>query len=290
MQLSSFLAAEIILIDIAPGLAYAKSLDLSDARFILKKNSRIRGSTDINLIADSDIVIITAGISRGPGMSREDLGQKNSQIVGGLSREIKRLCPQAIIIVVTNPLDAMTYLVLKVTGFAPSRVLGMGLSLDASRLANLIAEELNTSIEEIEPCVIGSHGKEMSPLSRFIKANGKPLQAQLNREKIKAIIEKTVNRGSEIVASSGSNSAYFAPAAAIAELAKAIANDEKRILPVSVYLSGEYGIKGLCLGLPCRLGKKGVEEIIELALDAEERAALLNAAESVKKQNSLITA
>lgn len=289
MQLCSLISGEIVLIDIAPGLAYAKTLDISDARFIFKSNSRIRGTDNISLTAGSSIVVITAGLPRKAGMSREELGQKNAGIIKSICREIKRFCPQAVVIVVTNPVDVMTYLALKETVFPPSRILGMGLSLDASRLSNLIAEELNVGIEKIEPCVIGSHGRGMLPLSRLTKVNGTPLDLLLDKKKIKEFVQKTVGRGAEIVAQLGSGSAYFAPSSAIAELVKAIAGDEKRILPVSVYLNGEYGLKDLCIGLPCRLGRKGVEKVIELALSEEEKVAFLDAAESVRKQISAIS-
>lgn len=290
LQLCSLNFDEVVLIDIVPNLAYAKVLDISDARFIFKRNSRIQGTDDINRIAGSNILVITAGLPRKPGMTREELGQKNGRIIKGICQEIKRLCPEAVVIVVTNPLDAMTYLALKETDLPPSRILGMGLSLDTSRLANLITEELNVKVEEIEPCIIGSHGKGMLPLSRHTKVKGLPLEGQLDKEKINQLFERTVNRGAEIISQLGSGSAYFAPSAAIAELVKVIAGDEKRILPVSVYLNGEYELRDLCIGLPCRLGKKGIEEVIELELNEEEKAAFLKSAESVKQQISAISA
>lgn len=279
---------EIVLIDALPNLAYAKALDLSDARFIFTHNYHIHGTDDINQIAGSQILIITAGSPRKPGMTREELIQRNSQIIKGVCQNIKRLSPESIIIVVTNPLDAMTYLVLKETGLPAHRVLGMGLTLDRARLGNLIAEALNVSITEIEPCIIGSHGEGMLPLTRFTKVKGLPIDTHLEPEKINEIFCRTVQRGAEIVSQLGNGSAYFAPSAAISELAAVIIRNEKRTLPVSVYLNGEYGLKELCIGLPCCLGKEGIERIIELELNEKEKLAFLKSAESIKKQISLI--
>ncbi len=279
---------EIVLVDAVADLAHAKALDLSDSRFIFKQNCHVQGTGDITGIADSEIIILTAGLARKPGMSREELVQKNSQIIKGVCRHIKDLCPEAIVIVVTNPLDAMTYCVLEETAFPGHRVLGMGLTLDRSRLANLIAETLNIAVGEIEPCIIGSHGKKMLPLSRYTKVKGFPLDKYLEPERIKVIFQRTIRRGGEIVSSLGSGSAYFAPSAAISELVRTIIHDEKSILPVSVYLNGEYGLEKLCIGLPCRLGKNGIEEIINLDLNKEERDFFLESAESVKEQISLV--
>ncbi|KPK43048.1 MAG: hypothetical protein AMJ78_00355 [Omnitrophica WOR_2 bacterium SM23_29] len=289
IQLCSLGFNEIVLVDAVPNLAQAKASDLSDARFTFKHNYRIQGTDDINKIADSEILIITAGMPRKPGMTREELIQKNSQIIKGICQDIKRLCPQTIIIVVTNPLDAMTYLVLKETGLPSHSVLGMGLTLDCARLANLIAEDLNVDVTEIEPCIIGSHGEAMLPLSRYIKVKGAPLDKHLKPERINKLFQRTVRRGAEIVALLGSGSAYFAPSAAICELTEVIAKDEKRTLPVSAYLNGEYGLKDLCIGLPCCLGRKGIERIIELELNEEEKSAFIKSAESIKKQISSLS-
>jgi malate dehydrogenase len=272
-----------------PNLAYAKALDLSDTRFIFNQNYRILGTQDINQIENSEIVIITAGIPRKPGMKREELFQKNSQVVKDICQKIKRLCPKSTVIVVTNPLDAMTYLVIKETSLPAQRVLGMGLTLDRSRLANLIAEKMNVDITEVEPCVIGSHGEEMLPLSRYTKIKGQSLEKYLKPQEINDLFQRTVKRGAEILSLSNCGSAYFAPSAAISEITKVIARDEKRILPVSVYLNGEYGLSDLCIGLPCSLGKEGVEKIIDLELNEEEKAALLKSAESIKRQISGIS-
>ena len=288
MRLCSLGFKEIVLIDAVPRLAYAKALDLSDARFIFKHNYHIQGTDDINQMKDSKILIITAGLSRKPGMKREELVQKNSQIVKDICQNIKRLCPQSIIIVVTNPLDAMTYLVIKEAALSAHRVLGMGLTLDRARLANLIAERLKMDVKEIEPCVIGSHGEGMLPLSRYTKIKKSPLENYLKPEEINELFQRTVRRGAEIVSQLNNGSAYFAPSAAISELVEVIARDKKGLFPVSTYLNGEYGLKDLCIGLPCCLGRDGVEKITELELTADEKQAFLKSAESIKKQISSI--
>ena len=279
---------EIVLVDAVTNLANAKSLDLSDARFIFEQNCLIHGTEDINQIANSNIVIITAGLARKPGMSREELVQKNGAIIKDICKHIKVLCPDSIIIVVTNPLDAMTYLVVKETGLPSNRILGMGLTLDSSRLANIISQELNIGITEIHPCIIGSHGQTMLPLARHTKVKGQLLDNYSDKEKINSIFKRTINRGAEIVSLLGSGSAYFAPSAAIFELVKAIVNDEKSNLSVSVHLNGEYGLKDICIGVPCCIGKNGIEKIVELELNNEERESLIKSADSIKKQLSSI--
>ena len=279
---------QIVLIDVVPKLAYAKSLDLNDARFIFKNNYYILGTDDLNQIKDSEILIITAGLPRKPGMKREELVQKNSQIIKDICKIIKRLCPHPIIIVVTNPLDAMTYLVIKETSLPTHCVFGMGLTLDRARLANLIAERLDVDVTEIEPCVIGSHGEGMLPLSRYTKVKGSSLETRMKPEEINEIFQKTIHRGAEIVSQFNSGSAYFAPSTAIAELTQVIARDESRSLPVSVYLDGQYGLHDLCIGLPCLLEKTGIKNIIELELNDKEKAEFLKSAESIKKQISSI--
>ena len=248
----------------------------------------IQGSDNIESISGSDIVVITAGITRKPGMTREELLQKNSQIIREISQQIKRLSPDAIIIVVTNPLDAMTYCVLKETGFPAQRVLGMGLSLDCSRLANLIAQKLKVNISEIEPCIIGSHGEGMLVLSRYTKVKGKSLDSCLPADKVNELIKQTVSRGSTIVSLLTKGSAYFAPSTAIAELIKSMLKDEKKNFGVSTLVNGQYGLSELCIGLPCQIGKRGIEKIIELELNKQERQALLNAAQAIKKQIMII--
>lgn len=275
---------EVYLIDIAKGLAQAKALDLEDSRFLTKINYQIYGSEEIKEIKDSRIVVVTAGFTRRPGMSREDLLSKNAQIIKEISLKIKEFAPHCILIMVTNPLDLMTRLSLEITGFKPWRVLGMGLSLDASRFANLISKKLNISINEIEPCVIGSHGEGMLPLARLTKIRGISLEEFLTEAEIKDLVKRTIQRGAEIVSLLASGSAYLAPSLAGAEIVKVIAKDQKRIISVSTYLKGEYGLNDVCIGVPCRLGKEGVEEIIELDLNKEEKEALEASSQRLKEQ------
>lgn len=273
---------DIVLIDIVKGLAQGKSLDLEDARPILKYNYNIRGSDDLSLIKDSGIIVITAGLTRKPGMSREELLNKNTQILKDISLNIKKLAPRSIVIVVTNPLDLMTYLVLKATGFKRNRVLGMGISLDSARFTNLISRELSIPCSDIEACVIGAHGEGMLPLPRFTSIKGVSLDEFLDEKRVEALIEKTVGRGMEIVSLLGSGSAYFAPSAAVATIVKFIAKDEKRTIGVCAYLNGEYGIKDICIGVPCRLGKEGIEKIIELELNKKEQDKFKSAVSSLR--------
>ena len=273
---------EIILVDVASGLARGKAYDLEDAGAFKKCDYRVEGSDDIKSIKGSDIVVITAGLARKPGMTREELLARNAAIVGDVCRNIKKLAPSAIVVMVTNPLDLMTYLALKITGFEKNRILGMGVSLDAGRFANLIGKELSVPSSAIEACVIGAHGEGMLPLPAFTNIKGVRLDEFLDDKKIEELLKSTVNRGAEIVSLLGSGSAYFAPSAAAASLVKAIAKDEKRTVGVCAYLNGEYGIKGVCLGVPCRVGFNGIEKIIELDLNKKEKDKLSGAALSLR--------
>jgi malate dehydrogenase len=273
---------EVVLIDKIKGLAQGKVLDLEDACPLLKYNYNIKGTEDLGEIAGSSIIVITAGLPRKPGMSREELLEKNAQIIQDVCGQIKKIAAQAIVMVVTNPLDLMSYLALKITGFLPQKVFGMGVSLDAARFTNLIGRELNISNTEIEATVIGSHGEGMLPLPRFTRIKGVSLDKFMGKEDIEVLITRTKERGAEIVSLLGSGSAYFAPSAAIAELVRAIAKDEKRILGVSAYLNGEYGLKDICIGVPCRIGRNGIENIIELDLNKAEKGLLQKAVESLK--------
>jgi len=284
MRLAEDGVGDIVLVDIAKGIAPGKACDLEDARSILKQGYHIVGTDDISQIKDSDIIVVTAGLARKPGMTREGLLAKNSQILKAVCLKIKELASESILIIVTNPLDIMTYLALKVTNFAPSKVLGMGLTLDAARFSNQISHELKVSPVEIESCVIGAHGAAMLPLSRFTHIKGVPLDQFLDHMKIIQLRDKTIDRGKEIVSLLGSGSAYFAPSAAIASLVRIIAGDQKRTQGVCAYLSGKYGLKDVCIGVPCRLGRGGIEEIIELDLIKEEKEALKEAANSLRQQ------
>lgn len=283
MRLAQEGLGDIILVDIVKGFAQGKAFDLEDSCSILKINYSIQGTDDISLIEDSDIIIITAGFPRKSGMTREELLSKNAMMLKDICLNIKKLARQSIVIVVTNPLDLMTYFALKITGFKPNKVLGMGISLDSSRFANLIAKELDISSTDIDGCVIGSHGEGMLPLARFTHIKGIALDEFLNEKKIEALVKKTVNRGTEIVSLLGNSSAYFAPSAAITAIVRAVAKNEKRTLGVSAYLNGEYGVKDVCIGVPCRLGKNGIEKIIELELNKKEKRFFNSSAELIRK-------
>ena len=284
MRLAQEGIGDIFLIDIAKGLACGKAFDLEDARVILKHNYSVCGIENIEEVKDSQVVVVTAGLARRPGMTREDLLNKNAQILKGLCLEIKKLSPKSILVIVTNPLDIMTYFAIKTTGFKPNRVIGMGISLDAARFANLISKELKVSPVDIEASVIGTHGEEMVPLPRFTNIKGVRLDEFLDEKKIAEVVKKTIERGKEIVSLLGSGSAYFAPSAAIASLVKIIVKDEKRTQGVCAYLNGEYGAKDVCIGVPCRIGKNGIEKIIELDLNKSEKEAFLKSAVLLKEQ------
>jgi malate dehydrogenase len=288
LRLLEFNLGEIILIDVAEGLAEGKALDLEDNAAVYKFNSNIKGSQNIKDILGSDIVVITAGFARKPGMSREELLKKNALIVKQISFSIKEFSPQAIVLVVTNPVDIITYLVLKTTGFSYQKVLGVGVSLDAARFTNLISKELNIPCAEIETMVIGAHSETMLPLERFTFIKGIPLNKFLDEEAIKRLKEQTVKRGARIVSLYGSGSAYFAPSSAIAEIIRVILKNGRRTLGVSTYLSGEYGVKDICIGVPCILGKEGREKIIELELNSSESELFLKSVESVNQQKEIL--
>jgi len=271
------------LIDIVKGKAHGLALDLEDARAILKVDYSIHGSEEIANVAGSDIVVITAGLARKPGMTREELIAKNAGILKDVCLNIKKLAPQAIVIVVTNPLDIMTLYALRITGFSPVKLFGMGISLDSSRFANLIAQELNLPVTDIEAFVIGAHGEGMLPLPGFTKVKGTALSALMDEKKITDLTNRTVGRGAQIVASLGTGSAFFAPSAAIAVIVKAIVQDEKRTIGLCSYLDGQYGIRQSCIGVPCILSRQGIEKIVELNLSPEEKTKLVKSAEAVAK-------
>ncbi len=282
MRIAQYSLGDIFLVDIAKGLSEGKALDLADAQAVLGIDYNIRGSDDINSIIDSDIIVVTAGLARKPGMTREELLAKNSRILKDVCLNIKKLASQAIVIVVTNPLDLMTYLALKVTGFDKNKVLGMGSSLDSSRFANLIAQELKLPASSVETMVIGAHGEGMLPLAKHTRIKRVNLEEFLSDEKMEELTKRTVARGAEIVALLGSGSAFFAPSAAVAQMVKAIAKDEKKILGACASLNGEYGIKDICLGVPCRIGREGIEKIIELDLTDKEKRELSHSADSIR--------
>jgi malate dehydrogenase len=275
--------ADVVLLDIAQGLAKGKSFDLADARSIIGHDRIILGTNDYNHIAGSKVVVITAGLARQPGMTREDLVNKNTATIKKVIALVCEKAPESIIIMVTNPLDILTNIALKISGFNPNKVIGMGGVLDSSRFANLIAEKLNAAPSEIEAMVIGAHGQSMLPLPRFTKVSGKKLTELLSESECKDLSAATVNRGAQIVECLGNGSAYYAPSAAAFLMVKAIIEDQKKIVSACVHLKGEYGINDVCIGVPIILGAAGVEQIIELELTKLETENLVASANDVKK-------
>lgn len=274
--------AEVVLVDVVEGISKAKAFDLDDARSIIGHNNPIEATEDFFEIRGSQIVVVTAGLARKPGMTREDLLRNNYGIIREIGSNIKRLVPDSIVIAVSNPVDIMTYVLLKETGFDKRRVIGMGSSLDSSRFNNLISKKLDISSFRIKALVIGSHGEAMVPLSRFSFVKGRPLSKILNKEDIQRLVNLTKNRGAEIVSLYGLGSAYFAPSAAILEICRAIIKNENKAIPVSTYLEGEYGVSDICIGVPVKLNKNGIKKIIELDLDPQEKELFLQSAESLR--------
>ena len=284
MRLAEKELADVVLVDVLDGVPAGKALDLMEAAPIEKHDSRIIGVTnDYSEGKDSDIVIITAGVPRKPGMSRDDLLSTNMGIVSSVVKEVAAVAPDSILIMVSNPLDAMCHVAFDASGFPKSRVLGMAGVLDSARFRAFIAMELNVSVENIHAFVLGGHGDTMVPLPRFSTVAGIPITELIPPDRIEAIVDRTRNGGAEIVGLLKTGSAYYAPASAAVEMAEAILKDKKKILPSAVYLEGEYGINNLFIGVPVKLGTKGAEEIIEIELTEAERVALHNSASSVQK-------
>jgi malate dehydrogenase len=275
--------ADVVLIDILESVQHGKGLDLLEAGPILGSDSRIVGTKDYKDTAGSDIVVITAGIARKPGMSRDDLLNTNAKIVGGVVDQVTAHSPNCILIVVSNPLDVMTQLAFKRSGFPRERVIGMAGVLDSARFRAFIAQELQVSVENIHAFVLGGHGDTMVPLPRLSTVAGIPITELLTPDRVEALVKRTAGGGGEIVALLGTGSAYYAPAAAVMEMVEAILKDKKKILPCCVYLEGEYGIRGLCVGVPVKLGASGVEQIIEIRLTPDETSVLNRSAASVKE-------
>ncbi|MBM4140347.1 MAG: malate dehydrogenase [Nitrospira sp.] len=275
--------ADVVLFDIVEGIPQGKALDLAEACPLWNSSSLIKGTNDYADTANSDIVVITAGFPRKPGMSRDDLLHANAEVIKIACIEISKTSSNAIIIVVTNPMDVMTYLAWKTTEFSCKRVMGMGGILDSSRLTAFLSWEFNVSPQDIEALVLGGHGDDMVPLSHFTAIKGIPITDLFTKKKTDALIERTRKGGAEIVALLKSGSAYYAPAAASSHMIKSILLDEKRVLPCSAYLNGEYGIKDLYMGVPVILGKEGIEKIIEVKLTKEEKTQFRKSCESVRK-------
>ena len=275
------LARTVVMVDVAEGIPQGKGLDQWQSAPIEGFDSRVIGTNGYDESAGSDIVIVTAGIARKPGMSRDDLLNTNAGIVKQVSEQIKKTSPDAIIIVVSNPLDVMCWVAKHVSGFPRERVIGMAGVLDTARYRAFLAEELDVSVRDIQAMVLGGHGDTMVPLISYTTVSGIPVTQLMERSTLDAIVDRTRNGGAEIVKHLKTGSAYYAPSAGAVQMAEAIVRDQKRILPCSAWLQGEYGLKDLYLGVPCKLGRKGLEKIIEVELTSDERAALKKSADAV---------
>ena len=276
------LARRVVLVDILEGVPQGKGLDQWESAPIEGFDTRVMGSNDYGPAADSELFVVTAGIARKPGMSRDDLVQTNAKIVKAVSEEIKRCSPDAVVIIVSNPLDVMCWVAKTVTGFPRERVVGMAGVLDTARYRSFLAEALDASVEDIQAMVLGGHGDSMVPLVSYTTVSGIPVTQLLDAKQLDAIVDRTRKGGAEIVGLLKSGSAYYAPSAAAVQMAESIAKDKRRILPCAAWLEGEYGFEGLYVGVPCKLGAGGVESIIEVDLTDDERAALHRSADAVR--------
>ncbi|HHD11544.1 MAG TPA: malate dehydrogenase [Deltaproteobacteria bacterium] len=273
---------DIVLVDIVEGMPAGKALDIKEASPIEGFDSIITGTNDYKDTEGSDLVVITAGLARKPGMSRSDLIDKNSGIVKAVVENVVKYSPDAHLMVVTNPLDVMVYVAWKVSGLPPHRVVGMAGALDSARLRAFISMELGVSVEDVQAMVIGGHADEMVPLKRYTTVSGIPIEQLMSEEAIQRVMDRTRNAGGEIVSLLKTGSAYYAPSAAVAEMAESILKDKKRIIPCAAYCDGKYGLDGVFVGVPVRLGAGGVEEIIEIELNEEERALFDNSVKAIK--------
>lgn len=274
---------EVVLVDIIEGVPQGKALDLLESGPIEHFNAKIYGTNDYKDTADSDVVVITAGLPRKPGMSRDDLINTNAKIVKSVVEQVVHYSPETIIIVVTNPLDIMAYLVKKVSGFPKNRIIGMAGVLDSARFRAFIADELNVAMEDTQAMVLGGHGDSMVPLPRYSNVSGISITELLTKEQIDKLIARTQKGGGEIVSLLKTGSAYYAPGASVIQMVESIIMDKKRILPCSAFLEGEYGIEGIFIGVPVKLGSGGIEEIIQIKLTEEESSSLKSSADAVKK-------
>jgi malate dehydrogenase len=279
---------DVVLVDIIEGVPQGKALDLTEAAPVEKHDSHLTGTNGYDATAGSNIVIITAGIPRKPGMSRDDLISTNAGIVKNVTQEIVTRSPEAIIIVVSNPLDAMCHVAFDTSGFSKQRVIGMAGVLDSARFRAFISMELNVSVENTHAFVLGGHGDTMVPLPRYSTVAGIPITELLTAERIEALVDRTRNGGAEIVGLLKTGSAYYAPASAAVEMAESILKDKKKILPCAAYLQGEYGIQDLFIGVPVKLGADGIEEIIEITLTDQENQALQKSAAAVQELKELL--
>jgi malate dehydrogenase len=275
--------ADIVLLDIIEGLPQGKGLDILEATPIIDSDVKVIGTNEYEVTANSDIVVITSGIARKPGMSRDDLVLTNMKIVREVTEKVVQYSSNCIIIMVTNPVDAMTQLALHISRFPRNRVVGQSGILDTARFRTFIAQELDVSVKDVATCVLGGHGDTMVPITRLCTVGGVSIAELLTKEKIDSLVERTVKGGGEVVSLLKTGSAFYAPAAAVAQMVDAIILDTKEILPCAAYLEGEYGINGVVVGVPVKLGKNGIEQIKELDLTPEEDAALKNSANAVRK-------
>lgn len=275
--------ADVVMFDIIPNMPQGKALDILQAGPVLGYDSLVVGTNDYADTANSDIVVITSGFPRKPGMSRDDLVKKNQEVVTQVTQEVVSRSPNCIIIMVTNPLDAMAQLAYHVSGFPRNRVIGMAGVLDTARFRTFIAQELNVSVRDVQAYVLGGHGDTMVPLSRMCTVAGVPISQLIPAERIEQIVQRTRDGGAEIVNLLGSGSAYFAPSASILQMVDSILLDKKMIMPCAVYLQGEYGINGLFVGVPVKLGANGLEQIVEIELSESERSLLQKSAQAVKE-------
>ena len=284
--------ADVVLTDILDGPPAGKALDMLESTPITKSDAQVTGIStttgDYSATANSDIVVVTAGFPRKPGMSRDDLLKANYDVVKAVVEAVTKLSPNAILILVTNPLDAMVQAAYRVSGFSKNRVMGMAGVLDSARMSTFVAQELGVSVENVHSFVLGGHGDDMVPLPRYSTVAGIPLPDLMPKEKIDAIVTRTRKGGAEIVNLLKTGSAYYAPSAAVVEMVEAILKDKKKILPCAAYLEGEYGIKGLFVGVPVKLGARGVEQIIEIKLTPEENAELQKSAASVRELTTIL--
>lgn len=274
---------DVVLLDVNEGAAKGKALDLFEASPVENFDSMVKGTSNYADIADSDVVIITAGLPRKPGMSRDDLLATNAKIMKEVCQGVKQYAPNSVVIVVSNPLDAMAYVAKQTLGFPRNRVLGMAGVLDSARMRSFIAEELNVSVKDVQAFVLGGHGDTMVPMPRHCSVGGVPLLEIMPKEKVDAIVTRTRNGGAEIVGLLKTGSAYYAPAASAVQMAEAILKNQNRILPCAALLEGEYGVKDLFIGVLCKLGGNGLEKVIELQLNDEERKGLDNSIKAVQE-------
>jgi malate dehydrogenase len=274
---------DVTLIDILEGVAKGKALDLLEAGPVRGYDSLLEGSGDVRAVKGSDVIIVTAGLPRKPGMSRSDLLKANSDIIRGVAEAIRDHAPKAFVILVTNPLDVMAYLTFRVTGFPRERVIGMAGVLDSTRFRTFLAQEIGVSVEEVHAMVLGGHGDTMVPLVRYSTVSGIPVEKFIPPARLAEIVQRTRDGGAEIVKLLQTGSAFYAPAASAVQMAEAILRDKKRLLPVAAHLEGEYGFRDIYLGVPAILGSRGLEKIVELELTPEEKSALAKSADDVKK-------